>query len=252
MILDSRPLSLTAEGAELYQNIAPILGNFESVLENFLEIKDQKKNQEINIAAHHVAISYIMPEIVNDFKKRDSESKLILRNIPPAEAIRRLKNREIDMALYPFYKFEKELEYIEVSQYKPMLIMNKSHPLANLKIESLSDLKKYDFIRIDKDLITLPLFEEAIKNYNINVSIEFENGHWEMLMGIIKNDRSDFVAVVSDLCVKENDPNLLTKDLSKFFPKITYYLAYNSFHAAKKNNKIFIDLVRDFNLINNN
>jgi LysR family transcriptional regulator for metE and metH len=240
----SRPLSLTQEGVELYQNIAPILSNFESILENFLEIKDNKKNKEINIAAHHVAISHILPEVVNEFRKQDPESKIIFRNLTPAEAIRRLKNREIDLAFYPFYNFDPELEYIEIAQYKPVLIINKSHPLANHEIESLSDLKKYDFIRIDKNLITIPFFEETLNNNKLKGSIEFENGNWEMLINMVK--KNDFVAVVSNLCVDVTKNDLLMKDLTKFFPTMKYSISHRGDCQIKNGLKNLIEGIKLF------
>lgn len=237
-----RPLVLTQEGQELYRSIAPTLGDFESIVEDFLQRKSKK---QISIAAHHIAISHIMPQVINEFKKLDPDSRILFCNIPPAEAVERLKNREIDLAFYPFYTQDPELKYIEVTSYKPVLIINKSNPLANREIESLEDLKRYDFIRIDKKLITLPFFEEAINSYNIKGSVEFENGNWEMLINLVK--KNDFVAVVSDLCVGDNVRNsLVVKDLSRFFPAMKYSIAYTGNYQVRANVRNLIDSIKKF------
>jgi DNA-binding transcriptional LysR family regulator len=239
-----RPLALTVEGQDLYKSIAPIINNFESVIEEFLQKEEDRKKKEINIAAHHVSISHLMPEVIREFKNIDPDSKIIFRNIPPAEAIERLKNREIDLAFYPFYELDSDINYIEIIRYRPILIMRKSHPFADREINSLNDLKKYDLIRIDKNLITLPFFEDAVSNYNVKGSIEFENGNWDMLINLVK--KNDFVAVVSDICIKSED-DLLIKDLTKFFPHMKYSVAHLGEYQTKKNNlKNFIDIMKGF------
>lgn len=242
---ESRPMSLTQKGQDLYKNIAPVITNFETIVEDFLEEEGNERNREVSIAAHHIAISHIMPEVINEFKKLDLNSKIIFRNIPPAEAIERLKNREIDLAFYPFYNYDPELKYTEIVQHKPVLIINKNNPLATREINGLEDLRKYDFIRIDKKLITIPFFEETLSNYNLKGSIDFENGNWEMLINLVK--KNDFVAVVSDICIDKNSrDSLVVKDLSKFFPAMKYSLAHRGNHQMKDGVKNFIDSIKKY------
>lgn len=60
---DSKPLSLTQEGEDFYKVACPIMHEFESVIEKFLNYRSQKEQKIIDIAVHHVAISYLMPRI---------------------------------------------------------------------------------------------------------------------------------------------------------------------------------------------
>jgi DNA-binding transcriptional LysR family regulator len=205
---DSKPLSLTQEGEDFYKVACPIMHEFESVIEKFLNYKSQKEQKIIDIAVHHVAISYLMPRIISYFKKLYPESKITIRNIAPDEAVRRLKEGKIDLAFYPNPIANPEIKCLETVSYDPILIINKKHPLANKEIKSLKDLKSFDLIRIDNGLITLPLFEEAVKKYELLSSVEFENGNWEMLKHFVKEN--DFVAVVSTVCLDKNDTDLVT------------------------------------------
>ncbi len=239
----SRPLKLTSDGAEFYKEIASMVGGFDSAVENFLQQKNNKKQQEINIAAHHIAISHIMPKIIKEFKKKDPLSKIILRNISANEAIQRLRNNEIDLALYPFSEFSDDVNYLDIISYDPVLIINKSHPLAKEEINSLSQLKKYDFIRIDSKLITLPLFEENFKNYNLKGSLEFENGNWEMLINLVREN--DFIALVSDFYIRD-EKNIIKKSMSHFFPKTNYSIAHSYHKTFRKNVEIMLKIIKEF------
>lgn len=220
---NTKPMSLTPEGEEFYKLACPLIQEFESVIEKFLDRKKEKEQKKIDIAVHHIAISYLMPKVVAGFKKLNPEAKILIRNIAPSEAIRNVKEGKIDLAFYPNLPNDPEIKKIEIVSYDPILIMNKNHPLAKKKITSLRDLKEFDLIRIDQNLITLPLFEETVKSHGIKGSIEFENGNWEMLKHFVKEN--DFVAIVSTMCLNASDKDLVVKNLAQFFPKMSYSLA---------------------------
>jgi DNA-binding transcriptional LysR family regulator len=223
---DAKPLILTLEGEEFYQIACPLIHQFESVVENFLQNKKQKEQKTIDIAMHHVAISYMMPQIVAAFKKNNPQVKITIRNIAPSDAIKRLKEDKIDLAFYPNMPNVAEIEQFETVSYDPILIVNKKHPLAKNQIKSLKDLRDFDLIRIDRNLITLPLFEEAVRTHGLLGSVEFENGNWEMLKNFVKEN--NFVAIVSAICLDKNDNDLVKKNLAKFFPKMSYSIATKS------------------------
>ena len=237
----SKPLSLTADGEEFYKTACPLIQEFESVIENFLDKKNKKEQNSIDIAVHHVAISYLMPEIIATFKIKYPKSKIIIRNISQNEAISRLKSGDIDLALYPNVHQDPEIDYIDTISYDPILIMNKHHPLSNQEITSLKDLKNFDLIRIDQNLITLPLFEEAVKSYGLKGSIEFENGNWEALKHFVKRD--NFIAVISTICLDKNDNILIAKNLSHLFPQMDYSLIHKKGSFQKEIVKSFSSTV---------
>ena len=234
---DAKPLILTKEGEEFYQIACPLMHEFESVVDKFLNKKKEKEEKKIKIAVHHVAISYLMPDIVALFRKKNPQVKIALCNIAPSEAIQRLKDDEIDLAFYPNMTLRPEIALREVVSYDPVLIVNKKHPFAGRRIKSLKDFASLNLIRIDQSLITLPLFEEVVRTYKLKGSIEFENGNWEMLKRLV--EKNNFAAVVSQVCLDDNDQALEKINLSRFFPKMTYAI-------ATKNRKITRPIIEDF------
>ncbi len=223
---ETKPLMLTDDGEEFYKIACPLIHEFESILEKFLNKKQEKEDKIIDVAMHHISISYLMPRIVNEFKKICPEVKDMIRNISHNDAMERLKKGEIDLAFYPNLEKIPEIKMTQLASYDPILIINKNHPLANYKLESLSDLRKFDLIRIDRNLVTLPTFQEATVNYGIKGSVEFENGNWEMLKHFVK--ANNFAAVVSSICLDKNDGDLVVKNLVNFFPKMSYSVCTKS------------------------
>lgn len=240
---DSKPLTLTKKGDDFYAIACPLMHEFESIVEKFLNKEEQDEEKTINIAVHHIAISYLMPSIITSFRKTHPETKIIIQNIAPSEAVKRLKEDQIDLAFYPNLTHEPEIKQLEMSSYDPVLIVNKSHPLARKRITSLKELKNFDLIRIDKNLITLPLFEDAVREYGINGSVEFENGNWEMLKHFVK--QGNFAAIVSTICIDKNDTDLVTKNLIKIFPKMNYSVALKSGQLVKPVVQNLIEAIRE-------
>lgn len=239
---DSKPLSLTTHGEEFYKLACPLMHEFESVVNKFLDGRKEKEQQKIDIAMHHVAISYMMPRIVANLKKSHPQAKIMIRNIAPGDAVKRLKDGTIDLAFYPNLPREAEIKHFEIIAYDPVLIMNNKHPLSRKVIRSLKDLKEFDLIRIDRNLITLPLFEETVRSYKIKGSVEFENGNWDMLKNFVKEN--NFVAIVSSMCLDKHDSDLVVKNLSKFFPKMSYSISMRNGEISKPIVQDLFDVVK--------
>lgn len=136
---------------------------------------------------------------------------------------------------------EPEFKQTEIISYDPVLIMNNQHPLAKKPIKNLKDLKNFDLIRVDRNLITLPLFEEAVRVHGIKGSVEFENSNWEFLKHFVK--AHDFAAVVSTICIDKNDADLTIKNLGKFFPKMKYSFAVRNGQILKPAVQNFLDTI---------
>ncbi len=239
---DTKPISLTSEGEEFYEMACPLMHEFESIVEKFFNNRKEIQQKEIDIAVHHIAASYVMPAVISRFRKIHPEIKIIVRNIAPNEAVKRLKEGQIDLTFYPNLQKDSNIEFIESASYDPILIVNKTNPLAKKKITNLKDLSNFDLIRIDRNLVTLPLFEEATRTHGIKGSIEFENGNWEILKHFVAN--GNFAAVVSTICFDKNDENLIAKNLSKFFPKMTYKIGHKKGEILKPAIKDFIDSLK--------
>ncbi len=116
-------------------------------------------------------------------------------------------------------------------------MMRNDHPLAKLEEVDLEEIKKHNVVRIDKSQITLPLFEQISKEFNLKTNIEFENANWEIIKHYVKAGIG--VGFVSEICMDNNEDELVYKKLNKYFPVMDY-------HIAIKKGKRFNEGLADF------
>lgn len=233
----SSGLIITDEGKEFFDMVSKIIQEVDDVFRNFLERQKTKKLTKINVAVHHIAISYLLPKYVKKFSVMHPEIKLGIKNIRPDLALDGLRRDEIDVAIYPNLDVGGEFKFQEFCSYDPVLIMPKAHPLTNLKRIGLSDIANYNVVRIDKGLVTLPLFESVFKEFNFHTNIEFENADWEIIKNYVR--RGIGLGFVSELCVDERDDSIRHYNIREFFPAMNYKIIV-------KNGKILDPLVIDF------
>lgn len=216
-------LELTEDGRELYDYCISYIHETDSLFENFSKFLGEKQSNIVKIASNHVGISYILPKYIKNFKDSHPSTKLKISNLTQDECISRLLNDEIDMFIYTMNLEEipAELDFYPIVTYQPILLTRKDHSLARKRKISLSDIAKYELVRIDPQLITLPTFEEIIKAHKIKSNIEFEISDWEILRKFVKAGIG--VAMISNIILEGEVENDLTGQLlTDYFPEMTY------------------------------
>jgi len=157
------------------------------------------------------------------------------------------------MFIYPMNRGEvpEELEFTPIIKYQPILLVKKDHPLALKKNLTLADVSKFELVRIDPHLITLPAFEEIIKAHGLISSIEFEMSDWEILKKFVKAGVG--VAIISNIVLEgENDGDLIGRKLTNYFPEMTYGILTKKGKKSEGLLKNFIDLLVSENLLQSN
>ncbi len=241
---DKTKIKPTKEGEMLYSYCISYVNQIDSLFENFIKYVREKKSQNVDIASNHVGISYILPKYIKKFKTLHPEVKLKIRNLSKPECISRLLNDEIDMFIYPMNigEIPDELEFIPIVKYQPILLLRKDHPLAKKKNLILSDIAKFELVRIDPKLITLPTFEAIIKTHGIKTNIEFEMSDWEILKKFVKADIG--VAIVSNIILEGGQESDLTqRSLTNYFPEMTYGILIKKGKKPSGLAKNFLDLL---------
>ncbi len=220
---DGQKIKLTQSGKNLYAQAVYYIQGIDDLFESFIRYTKDTKLNMIDLATNHVGVSYILPKYIKLFKTAHSTVKFKIRNLSKSDCIKHLMDGEIDMFIYPMNVGEipDELEFLPIVKYQPILLTRKDHVLAKKKNLTLADVAKFELLRIDPHLITLPAFEEIIKTHGLRTNIEFEMSDWEILKKFVKADIG--VAIVSNIILEgENDGDLAGKILTNYFPEMTY------------------------------
>jgi LysR family cys regulon transcriptional activator len=249
-VRDKNKATLTKEGKMFYIHAAPHIHGADELLNDFRKIIKQEKSKTINIAANHVSICHILPKYIRRFETLYPTARFEIRNIIKEDAIKRLMNDEVDMLLYSMKLDEipSELEFIPIAEYKTILLTKKNHPLTKKKKVTMSDLKRYSLLRLDKKFVTVPNFDEVAKNYGLKTKIEFEMANYEILKKFVKEDVG--IAIMSSICLEgETSSELVGKDLSEYFSSILYGILVKKGKALQGSVKDFIELLKKEKLL---
>ncbi len=247
---DKTKITPTKEGEMLYSYCLSSIHQIDSLFENFLKSVKTAKSTIIDIASNHAGISYILPKYLQKFKTQNPQVKFKIRNLSKTECISRLLNNEIDMFIYPMNCGEvpSELEFIPIVKYQPILLVRKDHILAKKKNLTLNDVSKFELVRIDPKLITLPAFEEIIKSHGLKTSFEFEMSDWEILKKFVKANVG--VAIISNIVLEgEKEKELVGRNLTNYFPEMIYGIVVKKGKILSGPLKDFIELLQTKKLL---
>ena len=222
---------------EFYNSITPYVIGIDEIIENFKNVQHRKTHREVRMAVHHIFITRVLGQYLG---KIDKKTKVHILDYGRTEAIEKLKNNEIDIAIYPMQDLPPELTSVEIIKYKPLLVMHKDNPLKDVEKLTPTDISTQSVVRIDQKLIILPLFNEVYKQYKWHTNIKFDSPDWAILMHFVRSKLG--VAVVSEICL-DDDKDVIFKDLSHIFPDIKYMLAVNKFAFLPNN---VLDVVKLF------
>lgn len=246
---DYKKIELTPEGKMFYDQSIFHLQGIENLFKTFAETIEDKKSNIISIGGN-VSICYILPKYIKKFETLHPEVKFEIKNLVKQDAIKRLINDEIDILVYSMTPrhLPSELNFIPLVEYHPILLTNKNHQLAKKKKVTLSDIKKYKLLRLDPQFITVPNFDEVAKCHGLETKIEFEMANYEILKKFVKAGVA--LAIVSNICLEdEEDQNLIGRNLSNYFPSLTYGILIKKGRAPHQLLQKFIDLLTMENLL---
>jgi DNA-binding transcriptional LysR family regulator len=220
---ENNKISLTKEGKIFYARAAASVEEVGGLFSDFAKYLRYEKSKTINIAANNVSNCYILPKYIHKFETENPEAEFQIRNIPKDEAIKRIKNNDIDFGIYSIADGElpEDFDFLPIVNYRPILLTKKDHPLAKKKNLTLPDIKKYKLLRLDRRFTTIPYFDEIVKTHNLQTKIEFEMANYEILKKFVKAGIG--IAIMSNICLEgEEEKDLQARMLIDYFPEIKY------------------------------
>lgn len=238
-------LVITEAGKKFYEMALPAVQNVDGVFQNFMKGLENERNNVLNIASLDVVITKMIPYLVK-FKKDNPKIKISTFNISKEEAFNKLKNHEIDLALYPCDFGEEcqiELEKKFIINYLEYWILYKGHPLENVDEKDITQqqIANYPFVVLD-DCIYMKSFENFVKNYNIKSPITFRYGGLDIIKTMVKTKTC--ISLINGSYVNEKDfKELVFKNTMATMPVMSYFLfTCKNFEMKEISNK-FIKIV---------
>jgi DNA-binding transcriptional LysR family regulator len=238
-----RRMSLTREGAVLYELARPLVEGLDGLEGEFRGRLKGLQGGELHIAAGSSTIQYLLPPLVQAFKKTHPDIQLVLHNVTGQDGLGLLRSDAVDLAVGSMLDVPTDLSYAPVYSFDPMLIMAKGHPLAAKNPLRLEDLSPHGLILPPKRLTTWRLVDLVFQQRRVPYTVALEVGGWEVIKQYVAMGLG--ISIVTGICLTEADRDKLeARNLREYFPPRSYGVVVRKGKFLSPQARAFADLVK--------
>ncbi len=238
-----RRLTLTREGAALYELARPLVEGMDGLDGEFRNKLKGLEASELHVAAGSSTILYLLPAIVQAFKKTHPTVQLVLHNVTGKDGLALLRSDAVDLAVGSMLDVPTDLSYAPVYSFDPMLIMAKDHPLAKKENLKLEDLSPHGLILPPKRLTTWRLVDLVFQQRRVPYTVALEVGGWEVIKQYVAMGLG--ISIVTGICLNDADRDKLEiRNLRDYFPPRSYGVVVRKGKFLSAQARAFSDLVK--------
>ncbi len=238
-----RRLSLTREGAALYELARPLVEGIDGLEGEFRSRLKGLQGGELHVAAGSSTILYLLPPLVQAFKAAHPEVQLVLHNVTGQDGLGLLRSDAVDLAVGSMLEVPSDLSYAPVYSFDPMLIMAKGHPLAAKNPLRLEDLSPHGLILPPKRLTTWRLVDLVFQQRRVPYTVALEVGGWEVIKQYVAMGLG--ISIVTGICLTDADRGKLdARNLREYFPPRSYGVVVRKGKFLSPQARAFADLVK--------
>lgn len=216
-----RRLTPTREGNALYELARPLVEGIDTLPAAFREQIRGLDAGELHVAAGSSTILYLLPKIIEAYRKAHPEVRLILHNVTGAGGLDQLRKDEVDLAVGSMLEVPGDIDYAPVYRFEPMLIAPPDHPLVSKPDLKLEDLSPYGLILPPQRLTTYRLVDLVFQQNRVPYTVALEVGGWEVIKQYVAMGLG--ISIVTSICLTDADrTRLAARSLAKYFPSRSY------------------------------
>lgn len=238
-----RRLSPTREGQLLFEMAQPLVEGVDGLAASFRDKVSGLDAGELNIAANSSTILYLLPRIVDAFRRAHPDVRLTLHNAISADGTDLLREDVVDLAVGSMLDVPADLSYEPVYRFEPMLITPHDHPLAKKAKVTLQDISPYGLILPPRRQITYRLVDLTFQQARVPYTVALEVGGWEVIKQYVAMGMG--LSIVSSICLGDADRGrLAARSLSAYFPSRSYGVVVRKGKYLSPQARAFIALIR--------
>lgn len=214
-------MSLTPAGRTLLELARPLVDRLDSLPDEFARTFGRLDSGEIRIAAGESTILHLLPALLQRFRRQHPGIFVHLHNVTGADGLGMLRSGSVDFAVGSMIDVPDDIGYRPIYSFKPVLIAHRDHPLARRREISLADISPHGLILPPRRLTTYTLIDQVFQKHNLPFRVTLEVGGWEVIKKFVSKGMG--ISIVTSICLSESDRDrLITRDVSRWFPKRTY------------------------------
>lgn len=238
-----RRLTPTREGELLYELARPLVEGLDTLATRFREQVRGLDAGELNVAAGSSTILYLLPPIVEAFRRQHPDVRLTLHNVTGASGLDLLRSDAVDLAVGSMLDVPADLAYTPAYRFEPMLITPPDHPLAGKRELALEDLSPYGLILPPKRLTTYRLVDLVFQQHRVPYTVALEVGGWEVIKQYVAMGLG--ISIVTAICLTAADrQRLAARSLARWFPARSYGVVIRRGKALSPQARAFAALIQ--------
>lgn len=235
-------IKLTPAGDKLLELARPLVDGLEALPDDFARQMGSLESGEIDIAAGESTILHVLPPLVRRFRRQHPGIHVHLHNVTGHDGLGMLRDDRVDFAVGSMLDVPPDIQYRPIYSFSPVLIMNRDHPLARRRQVSLEDISPYGLILPPRRLTTFRLIELVFQQHKVPYRVALEVGGWEVIKKYVGLGMG--ISIVTSICLTDTDRDVLvTRDMSRFFPKRSYGVVIRRGAYLSPQSRRFIDLM---------
>ncbi|MEE8495949.1 MAG: LysR family transcriptional regulator [Xanthomonadales bacterium] len=239
-------INLTREGQELLEMARPLVESLETLNARFnRRMKGDLDSGEVVIAAGESTIIYLLPPLVQHFRRRYPNIHVQLKNVTGRDGLAMIRDDEVDFAIGSMLDVPSDIDYQPIYSFEPALILPLGHDLADNDNVRIEDISPYGLILPPRRLTTWRMVDHVFQQHQVPFNVTLEVGGWEVIKRYVELDFG--VSIVTGICLRDGD-KLVAKNMSAYFPKRSYGTVMRRGKFLSPQARAFMEVVTESNL----
>jgi LysR family cys regulon transcriptional activator len=221
---EGRGISLTPEGKILVAYVDIILQTLDNIETHFADLSDSSEGT-VNLAAYRGIMQYKLPAIVQNFKRKNPEIRLvILQKTLDSEVLDMVSSGHIDFGITSSWNDFTDISFFEVWTYDMFLCVPSNHRLAGRRKVALKEIVREPLILYERENSIHKRIEKIFKENNLSYNIVIETGGATVIQEYVKVEQG--ISIVSGLVTQAKEDQLLSYiPVTEHFGKLGYGIA---------------------------
>lgn len=181
----SKKVLLTQAGEQLLHHADKILLEMALARETINQLGKWGRGR-LRVGASTTACQYILPEVLNEFKKSYPHALITVQPGDTREAIEMLRNNQIDLAVSLEPRRDDDLEFTSLFADEMQFVLAPTHPWAQQGGVTREEIPTQQYVLYNKKSFTFELVEEYFRGEDMVLNMVMEFGSMEAIKELVK------------------------------------------------------------------
>ena len=181
----SKKVLLTQAGEQLLQHADKILLEMSAARESIQQL-NKWGHGRLRVGASTTACQYILPEVLNEFKKSYPQAMIHVEPGDTREALELLRTSQIDLAISLEPKRDDDFDFVPLFTDEMYFVMAPSHPWALAGRVVREEISRQHYVLYNKNSFTFELVEEYFRGEDMVLNMVMEFGSMEAIKELVK------------------------------------------------------------------